>query len=80
MTLRERIRAIAEEYQRAPRWIRTQEVGKMLDEWLDQEPDVALLETFTKAAAKHATMEDEWNAMVDAWDALPEATQRELLA
>jgi hypothetical protein len=32
--LRDKLSAIAAEYQRAPRWIRTQEVGKMLDDWL----------------------------------------------
>lgn len=34
MALENRVRAVAVEYQREPRWIRTQEVGKMLEEWL----------------------------------------------
>lgn len=32
--LRAKLTAIAAEYRREPRWIRTQEVGKMLDDWL----------------------------------------------
>jgi hypothetical protein len=37
MTLRERLAAVAEEYQREPRWLRSQTVGLMLEEWLEGE-------------------------------------------
>lgn len=85
MTPLEKIRAIAEEYQRAPRWIRSQEVGKMLDEWLDETsemPTDEAVQRFAKVAARHATTDgvDQWNEMVDVWNLLPVAAQQELLS
>jgi hypothetical protein len=39
MTLRERMQAMAEEYQRSQRWLRSVDVGKMMDSWLS-EPEI----------------------------------------
>jgi hypothetical protein len=39
VTLRERVQAMAEEYQRDPRWLRSTDVGKMMDSWLS-EPEI----------------------------------------
>jgi hypothetical protein len=44
-------------------------------------PEMEALEAFARAAAAHATTEgtDEWNHMIEVWDALPESVAKFLL-
>lgn len=37
-SLKAKICAVAEEYQREPRWLRSQTIGKMMDEWIEDAP------------------------------------------
>lgn len=47
-----------------------------------EESGIEHIERFAKVAARHAITDslNSWNAMVDAWDALPQDIQRELLS
>jgi hypothetical protein len=42
MTLAEKLQAMADEYQREPRWLRSAEIGKLFEEWLSEAPDTAM--------------------------------------
>jgi hypothetical protein len=49
MNLRDRVAALAEEYQREQRQLSSQAVGRMMAEWLDDDPPVDLTEVAKRA-------------------------------